>query len=198
MTALPLIFEGLFILSLISLYLVFKFGYKKSILERQRSNLFEYRSRLYHLLKQEKIKANHPSYRHVEKHVNSLLQYSHRTNTIRILFSMFVMKMGWYKAKHHKKYWDGVNSMPQAQELDDEVIQELLHIKRESFNTTIKFLPKYSPGWLMVKPLLYAYLILKKAYKISKNIDAQVISREYDLVDYNQNKSYLILNKLGI
>lgn len=192
MTMLPqVLFEGIFVLSVVGFYLAFKIGYKPAVLEKHRLTLFNYRSELYDLLRQGQIDPNHPAYRHVEKHINNLLRYSHTTTTIRIIATMVILKMGWYAASKDKEYLDGVASMPKAEELDDKIVKELLRIKRGSFREVVKFLPKYSPAWHIVVIVGSVFRFFRFISKdLSRNeFEARVISKDYDLENYNEDRS---------
>lgn len=185
-----LLAEGLFVLSVVMLYLVFKYGYKKVILEHHRRKLFEYRAMLYGLVQKGKINPNHPAYRHVEEHLNSILRYAHWTTTSRILFSMFVMNMGWYEPKRYRNYLEGI---PETDGLPKDLQNRLTNIKEESFNQITKFLPKYSPTWFIVRLLIQGSAKLKRTYtKGNKDLDKKVISKEYDLAQYNEQKGSMI------
>lgn len=191
-----LIAEILFVLSAVTLYMVFKYGYKKAIIESHRQKLFEYRSMLYGLLHKEKIDPNHPAYRHVENHLNRLLRYAHWTTTLRILFTLFVVWMGWYEPKSYKDYLKGI---PETDDLPKDVREKLSLIKEESFNAVPEFLPWYSPAWFIVKPLLIGLLKIRSAYKNRGNdLDRRAISKEYDLAQYNEKRGGILTRQLSV
>lgn len=116
------------LISLLIVYTIWAFGFKKLLLERTRQAMFGVRHRLFMLGANDLIDFDDPIYRSVEGFINANIRFSHKFNFIRfgLIYTVFGEKLPNPESFH--KFYDEIKSY-QSQKISGELLQIVSHVQ---------------------------------------------------------------------